>query len=267
MAMALKKFFNSLKRIYGFHPSLPASVDRDLLVAQAADFWGLPTDTVWQHYHTYRRFHDEKGYEQKFGERKTLSFEEAFLIYLAALRLRPAHVVEIGSQFGKSARRIVDLLRFLELNATLTCFDVIDELQYVSKDEVELVLHDLSGDFRERVLEGIAPGLIYLDAHPYALLKTVIRSFLEWSGSHPAVLAIHDCSPGLYNPRMRISKDDPNAVSSRTGHWERHILAEIFNVSNSNLDDLVTPTHRLKIFATTHGLALIAPRFVLEVKP
>lgn len=265
--MALKKFFNRLKRIYGFHPFLPASVDQGLLVAQAAGFWGLPTDILWQHYHAYRRFHDEKGYEQKFGERKTLSFEEAFLIYLAALRLRPARVVEIGSQFGKSARRIVDLLRFLELNASLTCFDVIDELQYVNKDEVELVLHDLTGDFRERVLEDIAPGLIYLDAHPYALLNTVIHAFLPWAQSHPAVLAIHDCSPGLYNPHMRISKDDPNAVSSRTGLWERHVLSEAFQASDASLDDLVAPAHRLKIFATTHGLALIAPRRVLEVDP
>jgi hypothetical protein len=58
---------------------------------------------------------------------------------------------------------------------------------------------------------------------------------------------------------MQIPKDKPLAISSHSGLWERHVLAEIFQVQNEQLDDLRTPTHYLTIFSTPHGLALLAP--------
>ena len=62
---------------------------------------------------------------------------------------------------------------------------------------------------------------------------------------------------------MRISKEDSALITSRTGHWERHVLAEIFGVDNpldSSLDDRETETHRLRVFETPHGLAVIMPK-------
>jgi hypothetical protein len=75
------------------------------------------------------------------------------------------------------------------------------------------------------------------------------------------LVAVHDCGRGLCNPAMAIPRDAE--VSSLTGVWERHILAELFGADgplDPGLDAAETATHRLRIFDTPHGLALIAPK-------
>jgi predicted O-methyltransferase YrrM len=258
----LRKAINRTWGRLGFRPAPAQSVGTDTLIQQAAQFFRLPEELIRREYETYERFYEQQRYRETLGEQKTLYLEEAFLVYLAAWQMQPKQVVEIGTQYGKSARRIVDMLKLLGLESQVTCFDVMDEIQFVGHEDVELVLHDLTHDFSSRVLEQIAPTLIFLDARPYHLLQRVIRDFLDWSKSHPAILAIHDCAPGLYNPRMKISKNDPSAPNSQTGIWERHVLADIFSVPNSELDEVQTENHRLKIFGTLYGLALIAPNYL-----
>jgi len=252
-------------RRWFYRPYIPSSVDQSVLIDQIADYFSLPRADVQAHYEAYRAFHMDQGYEQTLGERKTLCFEEAFLLYMAALLVRPSDVVEIGTQYGKSTRRIVDLLGLLGLDSRVICFDVVDQVRFVTKGEIQLVLHDLTSDFSERVLTEIAPGLIYLDAHPYPLLRNIIAGFLGWSHSHPSILAIHDCGFGLYNPRMRLPKDaSAGEIGTKTGHWERHVLSEVFAVPDDKLDDLRTASHRLRIFDTPHGLALVTPLTLLS---
>ena len=75
------------------------------------------------------------------------------------------------------------------------------------------------------------------------------------------MLALHDCGRGLCNPRMAIARDDPN-VSSLTGVWERHVLGEAFGVADPldpRLDATATDTHRLRVFDTPHGMAIVLP--------
>jgi hypothetical protein len=67
---------------------------------------------------------------------------------------------------------------------------------------------------------------------------------------------------------MTIAKDDPNVTSS-TGVWERHILAEVCGCSDpldARIDDFETASHRLRVFDTRHGLALIVPKAHLPAR-
>lgn len=258
MASIFRRLRAALSRRRGFSGRLPDKVDHEQLVAQAADFFALTPDAARRGFSDYRRLHERHSYAAALGERKTLSFEEAYLLYLAALHVRPAQVVEIGTQYGKSTRRILDLFSYLQMPVEVTCFDIADELRFVRRDEVQLDIQDITGQAREIVFEGMAPGLTYLDARPYALLKDVIGEFLAWSPGRPVLLAIHDCTPHLYNPKMTVARDDAE-VGSHTGVWERHVLGELFATPNERLEDVRTPAHRLRIFGTPHGLALIAP--------
>lgn len=272
----LRKAWRRLR--YGpLYRPLPAPLwSSEELVSQAARYFHLDPGECQERYLHYQEFSSEQGYAQTLGESRTLCSEEAFLVYLAARRLAPTQVVEIGVQYGKSTRRILDLLKLLNLDSRLTAFDIEDILRYASHTEVDLRLHDLTGDFQEVVLNRLAPGLIVLDAHPYYLLTHVITQFIAWSLDHPSILAIHDCSLSLYNPHMRLPKEAGHLVSSRTGLWERHVLAEIFSgiisqesgqpfrLSPLHLDDLSTATHQLRVFGTRHGLALLAPHAVLQ---
>jgi hypothetical protein len=247
-----------------YKPKIPSFIDQNVLVRQVSDFFNLPLADVRWHYERYRILHDLKRYSDILGERKTLCFEEAFIIYVILACFRPPTIVEIGTQYGKSTRRIIDIKDLMKTNSRVICYDVVDEVKHFTPDEAQLILNDVTHTFRQDVLGAYAPGMIYLDAHPYHLLKNVISEFLSYPGD--CILAIHDCSRGLCNPNMTLSRDELN-ITSNTGVWERHVLAEIFGVKNpmsDQLDDIYTSTHHLKVFGTPHGLAVIQPKRLLR---
>jgi hypothetical protein len=257
---AIRKLLRKVKRSLFSKKIFPDHIDQAALISQAADFFNQPIVLVTHHYQTYRQFHEQQGYEVKFGERKTLCFEEAFLLYEASLQLKPKNFVEIGTQHGKSTRRIIDLLQLANLNSCqITCFDIANQVKYFTQEECQLELHDVTDNFTDVVLKRLKPQVIYLDAHPYQLLYNVIFEFLNWASENASIIAIHDCSPMLYNKRMRINRKDSAKITSQTGVWERHVLAEIFQTPNEYLDDVRTSTHHLRIFPTPHGLAMIKP--------
>lgn len=244
-----------------FRPYLPVRIDRGKLRAEVAAFFGLELAEVRRLFARYRRLHKEKNYAARFGERKTLSFEEAFVLYVS-LHLHPPRsaIVEIGTQYGSSSRRILDMIEDLNLDCRLVCFDIENLVRYFTPEEAELRLEDVTDSFRKKVLEDIDPGLIFLDAHPYRLIKNVVSECAR--AAEPCVLAIHDCSRGLCNSRMPIPRDDPN-VTSLTGFWERYALCDVFGIPDptaAEIDALETPTHKLRIFETRHGLGVLRPR-------
>lgn len=260
----MKKIFNLIFRSCSFSPHISSEIDEETFVSKAADFFPFSQNELSLRFREYKNFSLEKKYVEILGEKKTLSLSESFLILLACELLKPEVIVEIGTQFGKSTRRIIDITQYLHLNSQVICFDIQDEIKYVDHREITLNLHDLTEDFDLQVLYRLKPAFIFLDAHPYYLLQTVITQYLEWSKSNPCILAIHDCSRGLYQRRMKIYPNEPGKISSKSGHWERHVLSKVFYTPEPKIDDLKTVSHHLKIFPTPHGLALISPIRLLE---
>jgi glycosyltransferase involved in cell wall biosynthesis len=243
-----------------FVPIIPDQVDQQRLVEDISRFFQLPRAAVETMRTMYAAFHEAKGYARTLGERKTLCFEEAFVLYVLLATRRPSTLVEIGTQHGKSTRRLLDIKMLLGLPGRVVCFDVEDQVQYFSRDEAELVVRDMRGRFAQDVLQAYEPGLIFHDVNSYGLLKEVLTQTLAHAGKW--ALAIHDCGRGLCNPRMTLAKDDPQVTSS-TGVWERHVMAEVFGIADplsERLDQLETPTHRLAIFGTPQGLAVLLPK-------
>lgn len=245
----------------GYRLRFPRRVNRRRLLREIADLTGAPRAAVRRWFADYRELHRREGYERRFGERKTLNFEEAFVIYAILAHTRPPRpIVEIGTQYGRSTRRILDILDRLDLKNDVVCFDIEDRVEAFAPDEAALVVEDITGRFRERVLDRIHPCLIYLDAHPYRLTKEVILDVLQHT--RDCVLVMHDSGKALCNPDMALDRDDPD-ITSATGHWERHVLCEVFGVDDpmtNEIDYRETQTHRLRVFRTVHGLATIVPR-------
>jgi glycosyltransferase involved in cell wall biosynthesis len=242
-----------------FAPIFPEKIDEVKVVAETAEFLGYQPEDVARMLAAYRNLHEKEGYASRFGEMKTLAFEEAFILCVLCSLVRPKTIVEIGAQQGRSTRRIVDFKNWLGLACPVVSYDTTAEVIHATRDEVDLHCEDLTGRFRQEVLEKNASGMIFLDAHPYRLLEEAITETLAFPGEW--ALAIHDCSPGICNPHMTLSKDDPQ-ISSHTGIWERHILAEAFGVADPldpQLEKAATATHKLRIFSTRHGLGLIVP--------
>lgn len=241
-----------------YTPYLPKRTNRRKLVREAAQFFETDAGEIRRELRAYRRLYRAKGYRRTLREKKTLCFEEAFLVYLALRHQQPERaLVEIGTQYGQSTRRIVDMKETLDLDVPVICFDVVDLLKHCSHDEVEMRIEDLTGASKEKLFDALKPDFIYLDAHPYYLLKDVLESYVAYEEACP--MAVHDCGRGLCNPHMTVPKEDPE-VDSGNGVWERHVLAEVFGVDDPldpRLDRLETETHVMRIFDTPHGLALI----------
>jgi hypothetical protein len=262
---SFKRHRKERERAGSFRPRLTDGCDHEQLITDAARLAEIPVEEARRSFNEYALFHRSRQYERRLGECKTLCFEEAFLIYLFLSLHRPRTIVEIGTQYGKSTRRLLDMVERLGTGSEVVCFDVVDRVRHFDPREARLLLRDVTGTFTKEVLESLDPGLIYLDAHPYALLKSVIGEYL--AGNRACVMSIHDCAPGLCNPDMRLDKSDPE-ITSRTGTWERWALAELFHIAgplDPCLDAVETPTHLMKIFSTRHGLGVIVPRILLPL--
>jgi len=241
-----------------YQPYLPTRIDRKQLISDVSEFLNLDPADVRGMFKTYWKFHRDKRYAADFGELKTLNLEEAFVLYAILATRRPTGpLVEIGTQYGRSTRRILDMIEFLGLDNKVICYDIHDEVRHFRPDEARLIVRDVTDNFVDEVLRAHRPAVIYLDAHPYRLLYNVIGGFLQHG--EDCVLAVHDCAKGLCRLDMQIKKDDPN-ITSLTGHWERHVLSDLFGVSDPTsdaIDHVETSNHMLKIFGTSHGLAAI----------
>src|SRR5581483_11724146 len=131
----------------GYRPYIPERVSQHLLIDEVTAFFSLARPDVEGRLQTYQAFHDAKGYARTLGERKTLCFEEAFVLAILLGLYRPRVLVEIGTQHGASTRRILDIINLLGLDSRMVCFDVRDEVEHFTLQEADLVLRDVSGRF------------------------------------------------------------------------------------------------------------------------
>lgn len=214
-------------------------------------------DAVWK---TFDRFYREHRYIQTLGESKTLNRLESFVTYVMLASWRPASIVEIGTFYGKSTRRILDMKFALGLTAPVTCYDISNHVTFFKPEEAGLILADITPDPTKHLSSHPAPRFVFLDARPYRLIENVIASCMK--DLPDTIMTIHDCGPSLCRREMQIDRSCLD-ISSSTGVWERHVLAECFHVSDPlsrDLDDAATSTHRLMIFNTEYGLALLIPQ-------
>lgn len=198
---------------------------------------------------------------------KTLSDEEAFLTFLLFQVHRPSSIVEIGTQHGRSTRRIIDMCRWLGLQARIYCFDITNSVRFFAPHEAQLIVKDVTHSFELDVIQKLAPDFVFVDARPYYLLRNVLGHC--FASPRPIPVTVHDCGPHLCVRSMNLPKDD-FPVSSSTGVWERHVLAELFGVHDplsSELDRTESANYSLRIFPTRHGLAVINPRAKTAPRP
>lgn len=237
-----------------------ASVLRDL--ARLFSISVEEMQTIWK---AFDRFYRGHCYAQTLGEKKTLNQLESFVTYVMLAAQRPASILEIGTFYGKSTRRILDMKSALRLDAPVTCYDISNDVTFFNPEEARMILADITPDPTKYLSSHPTPRFIFLDARPYHLLKNVVTSYLK--DLPDTIMTIHDCSPLLCHREMKLDRSCLE-ISSVTGVWERHVLAECFHVSDPlsrDLDDVTMPTHRLIIFGTEHGLALLVPQQQIHV--
>ena len=253
-------FTSLIRRLGGkptYSPRYNPVMDRAAAVATAAELWSLSSSQAESLWKQHEAFVEKQGYGDEITAGKTLSLDESFFVYVLMARRRPRTIVEIGTQYGRSTRRIIDMGKALGLDPRVVCYDIADEVKYFDKRrEAELRVCDITSHFRTEVMEGLKPDFVFLDARPRPLIEAVVSGVMASPGS--SLLAIHDCARGICR---RDAADMPLiSPTSMTGVWERHVLATAFGVADPlspQLDSCDRFGLRLRIPPTRHGLALL----------
>lgn len=253
LAESIKKLFS--KPVYS--PNYNPIMARAKAIQTATDLWAISShhaSTLWEQHET---FVEEQRYSDEITNGKTLSFDESFFIYILMVLHRPRTIVEIGTQYGRSTRRIIDMSKALALNSRIVCYDIADEVVFFNKGhEAELRICDITPRFYQEVIDSLKPDIVFLDARPRPLIEAVVSGCLN--STNQCVLAIHDCARGIC--RQDTSSMPLTTPTSITGIWERHVLAAAFAVTDPLSDQLDSCDKlgvRLRILNTRHGLAFL----------
>jgi predicted O-methyltransferase YrrM len=256
----MKLFSKILKRFSArpnYSPIYNSVMDHVTAVAAVVELWSISSDQANSLWEQHRTFVEKMCYGEEITAGKTLSFDESFFIYVLLAQRRPRTIVEIGTQYGRSTRRLIDMSHELELNSHIVCYDIVDEVVFFKKGrEAELRICDITPNFSHEIMDTLKADIVFLDARPRPLIEAVVAGVLI--SPHPCVLAIHDCARG-------ICKKDTTYIpqispTSMTGVWERHVLAEIFSIKDplsSQLDSCDQLGMRLRIPSTRHGLGML----------
>ena len=240
-----------------YSPGYNPVMDRAAALATAAELWSISPSQARDLWDQHEAFVGNQGYGEEITAGKTLSFDESFFVYVLMARRRPRTIVEIGTQYGRSTRRIIDISKALGLEARVVCYDIADEVAFFQKGrEAELRVRDITPHFRTEVMDDLKPDFVFLDARPRPLIEAVVSGIMASPGL--GVLAIHDCARGICR---RDAADIPLiSPTSMTGVWERHVLATAFGVADPlspQLDSCARFGMRLRILNTRHGLAML----------
>ncbi|MCB0109705.1 MAG: hypothetical protein KDE53_27475 [Caldilineaceae bacterium] len=206
------------------------------------------------------------------GFAKSLDVAEGFALWALVKHQRPQIVVELGSQYGISARLWKEALKAYVPGHELILCDLEDKRRFI--DDTECTF--LQGDARETlrtVFANSQVALLHNDAHPYDLIEW---SLMEGLRQQIPIFTFHDV--GGYQLRGGPFKPESGALPLAEklqhseeygphGTWERHLMAEVFDPRIITQDFVVTPTWRMQIFDSLFGFGAILRADLVQDQP
>lgn len=225
--------------------------DADWLAATAAEYCACPP--AWRLLSGLR-----SASAATDGFAKTLDVAEGFALWALVKHLRPHVVVELGTQYGISARLWKEALRAYVPDHRLYLCDLHDRRRFIGNDESTMLEGDAAVTLRS-LLDHQAIDLLHNDAHPYTLIKWSLREGLAHG---VRCFTFHDVGGyalrgGPYLPASAAVPVDERPQHdtdwSRYGVWERHVMAEVFAPEITTQDAVETAQWRLQIFDSLFG--------------
>jgi hypothetical protein len=223
------------------------------LTQTAAEYRSCPT--AWKHLSGLR-----SPSKKTDGYAKSLDVAEGFAVWALVKHTRPKVIVELGVQYGVSSRLWKEALKAYVPNHELVLCDLEDKRHLINDDECTFLKTDARQVLPELFASGEV-GILHNDAHPYDLIHWSVAEAMK---HNVPVLTFHDVGRG---PRTsfkaassQLSKEeklDNTEYSAKYGHWERHVMAEVFDESILTEDTVVTNSHRIQIFDSLFGFGVV----------
>jgi len=157
------------------------------------------------------------------SQAKTLSKKECLAIFNYMEKRKPVNILEFGTQYGCSTRAFLEIANWIGYKINLHSWDISDQVRCVNKKDFKLHIGDLTG--REETILKHAPNLVFLDAHPYALTKNIMKICLR----DKIDFMCHDVSMDIYERAKQRSSDFTNKSPQTKAEWELYILQELIS--------------------------------------
>ena len=227
--------------------------DRDWLAQTAAEYRACPA--AWKCLSGLRSPSCKTD-----GIAKTLDVAEGFAVWALVKRLCPQVVVEVGVQYGISARLWKEALRAYVPDHELILCDLEDHRLFRTDDECTF----LRGDACQTLLEVFASrsvDLLHNDVHPYSLTRWSVE---EGRRHGVRIFTFHDVGRRDRGPfrleSANLSSDEKLAHDTdygNCGHWERHVMADSFDPRVLHKDLVVEDSYRIQVFDSLFGLGVV----------
>ena len=130
--------------------------------------------------------------------------------------------MEMGVQYGCSTRVFLETAKWVGIDIELHSWDIIDSIKRrcVDKNQFHFHKEDITGK-EQKTIDIYKPDLIFFDAHPYYLTKTMMQICLDKKIDFMS----HDVALTMYES----VRDRSNLFKDKTtyGAWELRVMEEL----------------------------------------
>ena len=201
---------------------------------------------------------------------KTLDLDECFVYWCLIRKYKLKNILELGTRFGTSTRviRCAQRTFFPDSQTKLYSCDVNKEYRYIHPDEFEFIHRDAKGLFPHFLKENQI-DCIHNDAHPYDLIKLSTQAAID---TKIKIMTYHDVSRPEDHPRgsciknsfflsekekLEINSNLPFSGIADYGHWERHVICELFSKELLENNFVETEQYKIQMFCSLFGLGVV----------
>lgn len=230
-------------------------------------FLGVPLEwlqeTAIEYRNCRRAWHHLSGLQSASrktdGAAKSLDVAEGFALWALVKHVRPQVVVELGVLYGISSRLWKEALKTYVPDHQLILCDLEDKRRFITDEECTF----LQADARAVLPDIFAThnvGILHNDAHPYDLIRWSVMEALD---KQVPVLTFHDVGRGArcsFRAESSLLAEDVKLANTeytpQYGHWERHVMAEVFDERILEQDAVVNEKYRMQIFDSLFGFGV-----------
>jgi len=200
---------------------------------------------------TIKKIHDDffqhtKYLQKIFSKDKSLSIDESFILYLIVRLFHVQHIAELGVRYGISTR-----FWLKTTSCKVSGYDLKrlynKRLKKIDNTRFHFILGDIKKTWKKDNYD-----LIFYDAHPYDLTHQIASTSKEKVKIH----CFHDVGKGCFNILgQQVPKESRTDIVTH-GHWERHVMAEVFNAGILTNQMDIGNEWRSLIVDDKHGLGI-----------
>ena len=197
---------------------------------------------------------------------KTFDLNESFVFWCLVRKYKLKKILELGTHWGVSTRmiRAAQLTFFPDSQTKLYSCDLVKEYRYLHSDDFDFI-HGDARDLFPHFLEEKQIDCLCNDAHPYDLIKLSTQAAID---TKTRIMTYHDVSRIEDHPRGPCFKDSfPLSEEEKLennwaehGHWERHVMCEIFSKELLENNFVETEQYKIQMFCSLFGLGVVVSK-------